>query len=140
MKSDRGSVSALEIYCAGIIKGALASETGWMFIKELVSYEADTNRINYRRGIPIDRKLCLSTKEKPDREQDFNKVIRKIVGIEDGRPSIIRNTDIPYYYDIENLIAPEIENIFDKDDSTLEETRSKILDKVIKYFDLPPTS
>lgn len=134
VKKDKGSVSALEIYCAGIIKGALAPETGWMFIKELVSFEADTKRINDRRGIPIDRKLCLSTKEKPEREEDFSKVIRKILGIEGGRPSIIRNTDIPYYYDIENLIAPEIENIFDKDDSALKEIQLKILNKVIGYF------
>ncbi len=51
--SNSSGVSCLDFYSLGIIRGALAPETAFMFISELATGNADITRFQQRRGLPI---------------------------------------------------------------------------------------
>lgn len=110
-----GSFSALDLYSLGMIKGALAQETGWMFINELLEFYVDLKKqCKQRRGLPIVKKeIYESELLKNALALDYS-VIKSIFFSDDEQRTIktFRTSDIPYYYYIERLLPSIIKNIF----------------------------
>jgi len=72
-------VSCLDFYSLGVIKGALAPETAWMFISELASTRTDINRFENRRGLPILRENWVVPKENPMKENPVRMHDREVI-------------------------------------------------------------
>ena len=71
-KDSAPGFSCLDFYSIGVIRGALAPETAWMFISELASSAADTIRFEQRRGLPTLRENWSAPSENPVRLEDRN--------------------------------------------------------------------
>lgn len=97
--NKQGGLSCFDIYSLGVIKGALAPETAWMFISELTTSTNDTLRFDQRRGLPIRREHWSTFAENKQRENDKH-VIDSI--LDNNR--YFSNFWIPSYWDIESKL------------------------------------
>lgn len=99
--------SCLEFYSLGVIRGALAPETAWMFISELASDRTDIKRFESRRGLPVLRENWVKPRENPQRTLDLN-VIDQIL----DRGQFFCNFWIENYWQIESKLQDLLRKIF----------------------------
>ncbi|MBU1262816.1 hypothetical protein KJ640_07715 [bacterium] len=133
VKPEIGSTSCLDIYCLGVMKGALAPETGWMFIDELLDFDRDIQQCA-RRGFPIVKEgVYRSDHIKKALSLDYNIITSIVLPKEtsDRKICFRRTCDIPYYYEVEQLFAPIIRGIFDQD-KRLEDIQASLAEAIIE--------
>lgn len=105
--SYQGGYSCLEFYSLGIIRGALAPETAWMFISELAANQTDVSRFEQRRGLPILRENWAVPVENEQRKHDRG-VVDTILGAE----KYFCNFWIPKYWHIESKMHDLLRRVF----------------------------
>jgi KaiC/GvpD/RAD55 family RecA-like ATPase len=104
--NNRG-ISCLEFYSAGIIKGALAPETAFMFISELLAADNASKRFEKRRGLPVLREHWYAIPNDPTRLND-KEVIDAILDAD----QFFCLSWIPNYWQIESKLGNMFRNIF----------------------------
>jgi KaiC/GvpD/RAD55 family RecA-like ATPase len=126
IEKGKPGVSCVDLYALGILKDALAPETGWMLATELLEYHIDVERTRRKRGIPISRNTFetrlvqdnfRATIRPLERYDDLFKtypdVLNSILIGDEDKPCFRRTSDIPKFYDLENLLGKELPGIFD---------------------------
>lgn len=105
-KSNFG-FSCLDFYSIGLIRGALAPETAWMFISELASSGTDTMRFEQRRGLPTLRENWSAPSENPVRLND-----RHVIDLILDGDRYFCNFWIKNYWQIESKMHNLLRKIF----------------------------
>lgn len=103
----KSGFSCLDIYAIGIIRGALAPETAWMFISELESNKTAINRFEQRRGLPILREHWSAPRENVQRCKD-REVLDEIL----DKDRYFCNFWVPNYWHIESRLHGTLRKIF----------------------------
>lgn len=126
-------ISNVDLYAIGIIRNALAPETGWMLVASLLEYGVDVDRAKRKRGLPVSRKIFGSQLVQdnlgacppaPGSKDDFyssqdslfkeyNTVISRIVDPKEGKPLFRRTSDIPRFFYLEQALAKHLPALFD---------------------------
>jgi KaiC/GvpD/RAD55 family RecA-like ATPase len=150
-KGQMPGISNVDLYAIGIIRGALAPETGWMLVDSLFEIPVDVERVKQKRGLPIDRdafstNLVQNTLgERPDPPStwkdyysdqdkifaDYKNVINTIVnGKDTGNLRYRRTCDIPRFYELEETLGKELRRFFadppENDQKIIEDIKRKI--------------
>ena len=141
-------ISNVDLYPFGIIRSALAPETGWMLAVNLL--ETDIDRAIRKRGIPIGRKvyrtqiiqdsLC-SPPHPPNGFPDFysgqeelfkeyGPTLNEIIeNNESTYPRFRRTSDIKYFFKVEEKLTEYLPSLFEV---SIDEFENKIMDKIEK--------
>jgi hypothetical protein len=149
-------IANVDLYSLGIVRGALAPETGWMLASSLFEPEVDIARARLKRGLPIsptlfrsqviEDSLCAQPPAYEAGRDLFHGHASTLKAILDplSGPKLFRRTaDIPRFFDLEKLLARALPRLFEKlpvSVDTLREVRAEILEGLPKIYESKQTA
>ncbi|MDJ0763649.1 MAG: ATPase domain-containing protein [Myxococcota bacterium] len=130
-----------ELYCLAVLKGALAPETGWYLIHDLIQPFAPDLRIAFRRGWPTRKTHFLPAyREGKLREEDgkwYDYYVTRLS--EDPKPtqkkgSVLLMSDYPESFKLENALLTGLKVLFIKrrDNASAEDAIAAAKDAILK--------
>jgi KaiC/GvpD/RAD55 family RecA-like ATPase len=143
-------VSCLDLYALGLIRGALAPETAWIFASELLAPGVDADRAMRKRGIPVQTELFNSRGIQDNFKapvpappsqlaaydslgslfETYPGVLSRIVsGASGDSPSFRRTCDIPKFFELELLLGATLPHFFDEHDRW---TEKRVVGEIVK--------
>ncbi len=139
-------ISNVDLYAIGIIGNALAPETGWMLVSNLLDYHVDVDRVKRKRGLPISRRMFQSRLFQDNlgaapvepapgfySGQDglfdkYRSVLGAILGLHKiSEPKFRRTSDIPRFFQLEQLLVNLLPPLFEDTPRKASEVKKDIV-------------
>lgn len=103
-----------DLYCFGIIRGALAPETAWILIDDLTQTRSNKLRAVTRRGLPIykemfDENLFINL---PNDNKIFDSITTNYHNNNCTDKNLLILSDYPFYHYFEKIILSELSGLF----------------------------
>lgn len=149
-------ISNVDLYCIGIIREALAPETGWMLMSSLLGKDVDVERVKRKRGLPISHRLFKTrlmqdnlkaplpapTTDRLDFYDNqitlfkkYSEVLKSILLPKPNQPARFRRTsDIPKFFYVEQCLADNLPELFKVPPINDKEVRRKIVECLDKIY------